>query len=34
MTLGTRMIVKGVLTKAPGARRMMNPNYQFATFQH
>ena len=34
MGLGTRMIVKGVLTKAPTARRMLNPDYKFARFQH
>ena len=34
MGLGTRMVVRGVLTKASTARRMVNPAYEFATFQH
>jgi len=34
MGLGSRMIVRGVLTKASTARRMVNPAYEFAKFQH
>jgi hypothetical protein len=34
MGLGTRIVVRGVLTKASTARRMVNPAYEFATFQH
>ena len=33
MGLGTRMVVRGVLTKAAVARRMVNPAYEFVTFQ-
>ena len=30
LQLGTRMIVKGVLSQAPTPRRMVNPAYEFA----
>jgi hypothetical protein len=33
MGLGTRLVVRGVLTKASTARRMVNPAYEFARFQ-
>jgi hypothetical protein len=31
LQLGTRIVVKGVLSKAPSPRRMVNPSYEFAT---
>ena len=31
LQLGTRMVVKGVLSKAPIPRRMVNPAYEFAS---
>jgi RecG-like helicase len=31
LQLGTRMVVKGVLSKAPTPRRMVNPAYEFAS---
>ena len=30
LQLGTRMIVKGVLSRSPSPRRMVNPQYEFA----
>jgi hypothetical protein len=33
LQLGTRMIVKGVLNKNPGTRRMVNPHYEFVSYR-
>jgi len=33
LQLGTRMIVKGVLDKATGTRRMVNPQYEFVAYR-